>query len=211
VEYIQSIYDAVLNGDGSAAETGVKAAIADGAPAETILKDGLIAAMGEVGRLFEAGEYYIPEMLVSARAMQSGLDLLKPSLIGSGAKSIGLVVVGTVKGDMHDIGKNLLAMMLQGSGFEVIDLGSDVPPEKFIAAIKEHHPHIVGLSALLTTTMPNMGMTLKALQEAGVRDQVKVMVGGAPVTDAFAQRLGADGYAPDASAAVRLAKSLIAG
>jgi 5-methyltetrahydrofolate--homocysteine methyltransferase len=177
-------------------------------PAEVILKDGLIKAMAEVGRLFEENEYFVPEMLVSARAMQSGLNLLKPLLAASGAEPAGRVVIGTVKGDLHDIGKNLVAMMLEGAGFEVIDLGTDVSPEKFVKAVVDNKASIIGMSALLTTTMPSMSNTIKALEEAGIRDQVKVMIGGAPVTDGFAKQVGADGYSPDASSAVRLAKSL---
>ena len=206
---LEAIYNAVLDGNAPGAEAGVKAALAAGAPAETVLKDGLIAAMTEVGRLFEENEYFVPEMLVSARAMKAGLTVLKPHLAEGSATPAGKVVVGTVKGDLHDIGKNLVAMMLEGSGFQVIDLGTDVTPDKFINAVKEHHPQVIGMSALLTTTMPSMGGTVKALTEAGLRGQVKVMIGGAPVTDAFAKQIGADGYSPDASSAVRLAKSLI--
>ena len=209
-QQLDAIYNAVLEGSAPGAQAGVKAALAAGVPAETILKEGLIAAMGEVGRLFEENEYFVPEMLVSARAMQSGLAILKPFLADGGASSAGKVIVGTVKGDLHDIGKNLVAMMLEGSGFEVIDLGTDVTPDKFVKAVQEHKAHVVGMSALLTTTMPSMSNTIKALQEAGVRDQVKVMIGGAPVTDTFAKQIGADGYSPDASSAVRLAKSLVA-
>ncbi len=209
MQVIEAIYNAVLEGDARGVQTGVNAALAAGIAVETILKEGLIAAMGEVGRLFEENEYFVPEMLVSARAMQSGLTLLKPHLAASGSVSAGKVVIGTVKGDLHDIGKNLVAMMLEGAGFEIVDLGTDVSPEKFVKAVLEQKPQIVGMSALLTTTMPSMGTTVKALQEAGVRDHVKVMIGGAPVTDAFAKQIGADGYAPDASSAVRLAKALI--
>ncbi len=205
---LENIYNAVLEGDAKGAQAGVQAALDAGTPAETILKDGLIAAMTEVGRLFEENEYFVPEMLVSARAMQSGLALLKPHLAAGGTTPAGKVVIGTVKGDLHDIGKNLVGMMLEGAGFEIIDLGTDVTPEKFVQAVKEHSPQVIGMSALLTTTMPSMGNTIKALQEAGVRDRVKVMIGGAPVTDEFAKRVGADGYSPDASSAVRLAKAL---
>lgn len=205
---IEAIYNAVLDGNAPAAKAGVEKALAAGLAPDVILKEGLIGAMGEVGRLFEENEYFVPEMLVSARAMQNGLGILKPYLAESGAKPTGKVIVGTVKGDLHDIGKNLVAMMLEGAGFEVVDLGTDVTPEKFTKAALEHKPQVVGMSALLTTTMPSMGSTVKALVEAGVRDQVKVMIGGAPVTDAFAKQIGADGYAPDASSAVRMAKSL---
>ncbi len=207
---IDTIYAAVLEGDAKGAQAGVKAALEAGLNPEAILKDGLIAAMGEVGRLFEEGEYFVPEMLVAARAMQGGLTLLKPHLAAGGTVATGKAVVGTVKGDLHDIGKNLVAMMLEGAGFEVVDLGTDVTPEKFVKAVLDHQPQLIGMSALLTTTMPSMNSTVKALQEAGVREQVKVMIGGAPVTDGFARQIGADGYAPDASSAVRLAKSLIA-
>jgi 5-methyltetrahydrofolate--homocysteine methyltransferase len=206
---LETIYNAVLEGDAKGAQAGVTAALAASVPAETILKDGLIAAMGEVGRLFEENEYFVPEMLVSARAMQGGLALLKPQLAAGGSVSTGKVVVGTVKGDLHDIGKNLVAMMLEGAGFEVVDLGTDVTPDKFLKAVQEHKPQVVGMSALLTTTMPSMSATVKALEEAGLRETVKVMIGGAPVTDGFAKTIGADGYSPDASSAVRLAKSLV--
>ncbi len=206
---IEAIYQAVLDGNAPAAKAGVEKALAEGIAPDVILKEGLIAAMGEVGRLFEENEYFVPEMLVSARAMQNGLSVLKPYLAEAGAKPTGKVVIGTVKGDLHDIGKNLVAMMLEGAGFEIVDLGTDVSPEKFIKAVLEQKPQLVGMSALLTTTMPSMGTTVKALVEAGVREQVKVMIGGAPVTDAFAKQIGADGYAPDASSAVRLAKSLV--
>ncbi len=204
----EAIYKAVLEGNSAGVQAGVHAALAAGAQAETVLKEGLIAAMTQVGCLFEEGEYFVPEMLIAARAMQSGLALLKPQLAAAGATPAGKVVIGTVKGDLHDIGKNLVAMMLEGSGFEVIDIGTDVTPDKFVAAVKQHRPQVVGMSALLTTTMPSMKGTLDALQEAGVRQQVKVMIGGAPVTDGFARQIGADGYSPDASSAVRLAKAL---
>ena len=207
-QYLKPVYDAVLDGNAPVAQSSVKAALEAGVSADVILKEGLISAMAEVGRLFEENEYFVPEMLVSARAMQSGLNLLKPLLAESGAEPAGRVVIGTVKGDLHDIGKNLVAMMLEGAGFEVIDLGTDVSPEKFVKAVVEHKASIIGMSALLTTTMPSMGTTIKVLEESGLRDQVKVMIGGAPVTDGFAKQVGADGYSPDASSAVRLAKSL---
>ncbi len=206
---MEDIYTAVLDGNAKGAQAGVQAALDAGLPADTILKDGLIAAMAEVGRLFEENEYFVPEMLVAARAMQGGLALLKPHLAAGGATPAGRVIVGTVKGDLHDIGKNLVAMMLEGAGFEIVDLGTDVTPEKFVQAVVEHRPQAIAMSALLTTTMPSMSNTIKALQEAGVREQVKVMIGGAPVTDEFARRIGADGYSPDASSAVRLAKALM--
>jgi 5-methyltetrahydrofolate--homocysteine methyltransferase len=208
MDNLEAIFNAVLDGKAPETQKGVQTALDAGIPAERILKEGLIAAMGEVGRLFEENEYFVPEMLVSARAMQMGLAVLKPQLAEGGSVATGKIVVGTVKGDLHDIGKNLVAMMLEGAGFEVVDLGSGVTPEKFVGAVKEHQPNLIGMSALLTTTMPNMRVTIEALEEAGLRGQVKVMVGGAPVTEDFAKRIGADGYSPDASSAVRLAKSL---
>ena len=206
---IETIYNAVLDGNAPAAKAGVEAALTEGIPADKILKDGLIGAMAEVGRLFEENEYFVPEMLVAARAMQGGLALLKPYLAEAGTTSAGKVVIGTVKGDLHDIGKNLVAMMLEGAGVEVVDLGTDVSPEKFVKAVIDHQPGVVAMSALLTTTMPSMKGTIAALEEAGVRGKVKVMIGGAPVTDSFAKQIGADGYSPDASSATRLAKSLL--
>ncbi|OQA46013.1 MAG: Methionine synthase [Chloroflexi bacterium ADurb.Bin325] len=206
---IETIYNAVLDGNAPAAKAGVEAALNEGLSADQILKDGLIGAMAEVGRLFEENEYFVPEMLVAARAMQGGLTLLKPHLAEAGTTSIGKVVIGTVKGDLHDIGKNLVGMMLEGAGFEIVDLGTDVSPEKFVKAVIEHQPNVIAMSALLTTTMPSMKGTIAALEEAGVRDKVKVMIGGAPVTDSFAKQIGADGYSPDASSATRLAKSLV--
>ncbi len=206
---LQSIYDEVINGNRAAVESGVQQAMQAGLPPASILNDALIGAMKEVGDRFERQEFYVPEMLVAARAMQSGLTLLKPLLVSSGVPTAGKIVLGTVKGDLHDIGKSLVGMMLEGSGFEVIDLGTDVGPEKFGEAVRIHRPQLVGLSALLTTTMQNMKSTLEALEDLGVRGQVKVMIGGAPVTDAFAKEIGADGYAPDASRAVTLAKSLL--
>jgi 5-methyltetrahydrofolate--homocysteine methyltransferase len=207
---IEAIYDAVLDGDEAATKAGVQAALEAGASAADILHHGCIAAMTEVGRLFEAGEKFVPEMLISARAMKAGLAILRPHLVDAGIEPVGKVVLGTVKGDLHDIGKNLVGMMLEGVGFEVIDLGVDVAPEGFVEAVEAHRPDFVGLSALLTTTMPGMRATVEALQEAGLRDRVAVMVGGAPVTQSFAEEIGADLYAPDASAAANRAKTLLA-
>jgi 5-methyltetrahydrofolate--homocysteine methyltransferase len=206
---IQEIYTAVMDGKNVIVQEKVQASLAAGIPATTILNDGMIAAMTEVGRLFEEGEYFVPEMLISARAMQAGLVLLKPALKEVDFKSRGKVVIGTVKGDLHDIGKNLVCMMLEGASFEVIDLGTDVTPEKFVEAVRVHHPQLVGMSALLTTTMPNIPLTIEALKAAGLRDQVKVMVGGAPVTGQYAHEIGADGTASDASQAVTLARNLL--
>ena len=209
-DILKPIYNGVLDGDQHMVVAGVQSALEQGIPPEVILKNSMVSAMGEVGRLFEDGEYFVPEMLVAARAMQAGLALLKPHLAQADVASSGKVVIGTVKGDLHDIGKNLVSMMLEGAAFEIVDLGSDVSPEKFVEAVKNSGAQILAMSALLTTTMPNMKVTLEALRAAGVRDRVKVMVGGAPVTDSYAKEIGADGYAADASKAVSLARSLLA-
>jgi len=186
-----------------------KAALEAGVSAPDILHQAYIPAMTEVGRLFEAGEKFVPEMLIAARAMQKGLEILKPLLVEAGAKTLGKVVIGTVAGDLHDIGKNLVAMMLEGAGFQIIDLGTDVSPEQFVAAVRQHEPELMGMSALLTTTMASIGATIVALREAGVRDKVKVMVGGAPLPLDFADQVGADGFAADAGSASRIAKNLL--
>jgi 5-methyltetrahydrofolate--homocysteine methyltransferase len=206
---LQKVWEQVIEGNKAGVEAAVRGAQDAALTPEQILQEGLIAAMTEVGNRFERQEFYVPEMLVSARAMQAGLALLKPQLVESGVKAVGKVVLGTVRGDLHDIGKSLVGMMLEGAGFEVIDLGTDVGPEKFGEAVRLHHPQLVGMSALLTTTMQSMKSTVEALEDLGVRGQVKVMVGGAPVTESFAREIGADGYAPDASRAVALAKSLL--
>jgi 5-methyltetrahydrofolate--homocysteine methyltransferase len=208
---IESIFRAVVAGDRAAVGRDVTEALEGGLGPEELLNSGLIAAMAEVGARFERQEFYVPEMLVAARALQSGLAILKPKLIEAGIETVGRVVLGTVKGDLHDIGKSLVGMMLEGAGFEIIDLGTDVPPARFAEAVRAHHAQLVGLSALLTTTMQNMRSTIEALEDLGVRKEVRVMVGGAPVTEAFAKEIGADGYAPDASRAASLAKALIAG
>jgi 5-methyltetrahydrofolate--homocysteine methyltransferase len=208
MNHLENIYQAVLEGDAAGTQTGVQAALDENLEAERILKEGLIPAMTEVGRLFEENEYFVPEMLISARAMQSGLNLLKPYLVSSGVPAAGKVVIGTVKGDLHDIGKNLVMMMLEGSGFEIIDLGTDVSPQQFAESVQENQASILAMSALLTTTMPNMKDTIDELAEKGLRERVKVIVGGAPLTQAYADQIGADGFAPDASAAARLARRL---
>jgi 5-methyltetrahydrofolate--homocysteine methyltransferase len=208
---LKEIYDGVMSGNAAEVPVKVNAALAAGIPPATILNEGMIAAMNTVGKLFEEGEFFVPEMLISARAMQAGLAVLKPKLALADVKATGRVVAGTVKGDLHDIGKNLVCMLLEGAGFEVIDLGTDVAPEKFIEVIKEGKADLVALSALLTTTMPNMRATIEGLKAAGLRDKAKVMIGGAPVTQNYADQIGADGYAPDASRAVALAKSLMGG
>ena len=206
---LDTIYDAVLDGDAPGATAAVQAALANGETAQAILNDACIPAMAEVGALFEEGEKFVPEMLISARAMAAAMVILRPLLVEAGVETVGTVVLGTVHGDLHDIGKNLVGMMLEGAGFEVIDLGTDVPPQKFVDAVKEHQPDIVGMSALLTTTTKSMPATLAALAEAGVRDQVKVIIGGAPITDDFAVKIGADGFAADAGSAARAARALM--
>lgn len=205
---IHEIHTSIMDGDAAVTEAKVQAALDEGIAAPLILNEGMIGAMSEVGRLFEEGEYFVPEMLIAARAMQTGLALLRPHLVAADVKPVGIVAIGTVQGDLHDIGKNLVAMMMEGAGFEINDLGTDVAPEAFVEAIREG-ANVVGLSALLTTTMPMMEKTVKAIVDAGLRDQSKIIVGGAPVTAEFAQKVGADGYAPDASQAAKLAKSLV--
>jgi len=205
---IKEIYQNVVDGDAEATAAGVKAALEAGLAPEEILSKGLIAAMDEVGRQFEEGELFVPEMLIAARAMQSGLNLLKPLLVSADVKSAGKVAIGTVKGDLHDIGKNLVAMMLEGAGFEVKDLGVDVTPEAFVKAAQEG-AQLIGMSALLTTTMSNMEVTVQALKNAGLREQVKVFIGGAPVTQEYANKIGVDGFAADASSATRVARQLV--
>ncbi len=206
---IKEIFDSILEGSQKVTVVKVQAALDAGINPGVILNDGMVAAMAEVGRLFEEGEYFVPEMLIAARAMQNGLAVLKPHLASANVKSQGKVVAGTVKGDLHDIGKNLVCMMLEGAAFEIVDLGSDVTPEKFVEAVRSTGADVICMSALLTTTMPNMKTTIEALKTAGLRDKVKVMVGGAPLTDQYAREIGADGYAADASRAVALARSLL--
>ncbi len=207
-ETVQQVFQGIVDGDQAQVAENVDAALQAGLPARTILEEGMLAAMSEVGRLFEEGECYVPEMMMSARAMKAGLAKLQPSLRQTDVQSAGTVAIGTVRGDLHDMGKNLVGMMLEGAGFKVKDLGVDVAPEALVAAADD--VDVIGLSALLTTTMGHMKEALDALEAAGKRSKVRVIVGGAPVTEEFAQRIGADGYAPDASRAVALAKSLIA-
>lgn len=206
---INDLQQSVIDGDMKRTQELVRRTLADNVPPEQILKDGLISAMEEVGRRFECNEFYVPEMLVSARAMKSGLELLRPHLIAANIKALGKVVVGTVQGDLHDIGKNLVGMMLEGAGLEVVDLGTDVSADKFKNAVKEHRPDLVACSALITTTMPRMKEVIQSLQNAGLRNRVKIMIGGAPVTGKYAADIGADGYAPDAASAATLAKELM--
>jgi len=206
---LEKIFEGILDGNSKLVVETIGLAIENGVAPAQILNEGMIAAMAEVGRLFEEGEYFVPEMLIAARAMQKGLEVLKPYLSEDDVQSPGKVVIGTVKGDLHDIGKNLVAMMLEGAAFEVIDLGTDVSPERFIEAAKSNNAQIIAMSALLTTTMPNMKVTIEAIKAAGIRDNVKVMIGGAPITQSYADQIGADGFAEDASRAVVKAKSLL--
>jgi 5-methyltetrahydrofolate--homocysteine methyltransferase len=206
---VKEIYTNVMEGEVNAVKENVQSAIDAGIPVSVILNEGMIAAMAEVGRLFEEGECFVPEMLVAARAMQTGMSILKPYLKNAEVLSAGKVAIGTVKGDLHDIGKNLVAMMLEGAGFEIIDLGTDVPSEKFVEAVRNQGAQILAMSALLTTTMSSMKNTIDALHTAGLRGQVKVMIGGAPVTQNYADQIGADGFSSDASRAVATAKGLV--
>jgi len=206
---LQSLYTAVLEGDAPTARSLVQTALAEGIPPQTLLTDAMIPAMDEVGRLFETNEYFVPELLIAARAMKAGMETLQPLLTDTGVKPIGRVIIGTVRGDLHDIGKNLVVSMLEGGGFEVIDLGVDVSPERFIAAVREHQAQILAMSALLTTTMPGMKTTIDALKESGLRDSIKVMVGGAPVTQRYAEEIGADAFSDNATGAVRAARNLV--
>ena len=208
-EILQGLYDHTLVGHAPEVKDLVNEGLADGMDPEAMLYDALIPSLEEVGARFERGDFFVPEMLIAARAMQGALDILRPLLAETGAQTVGTYVMGTVKGDVHDIGKNLVNIMLEGAGFQVIDIGVQAAPEKFIAGIEEHKPDIVGMSAFLTTTMPMFKANINALEKAGIRDDVIVMVGGAPVTQQYADAVGADGYASDASTAVRLAKDLI--
>jgi 5-methyltetrahydrofolate--homocysteine methyltransferase len=206
---LQKIFDSVVDGDTPGVLESVNEAIQAGQEAAAILNEGLIPAMAEVGRRFEEGEYFVPEMLISARAMKTGMAILQPLLVQKNIKAAGTVVIGTVKGDLHDIGKNLVSLMLEGAGFKVIDAGADIPAEKFVELVNSNQVDIVAMSALLTTTMTNMKATIEALEAAGLRKKVKVMIGGAPVTESYAQQIGADGFAADASRAVAVARQLV--
>jgi len=206
---LAALRQAVIDGQAAAAAAATERALAAGLPARRLVDEALIPAMDEAGRLFEIGEFFVPELLVAARALKASQALVTPLLADSPADAKGRVAIGTVKGDMHDIGKNLVVALLQGGGFDVVDLGADVPPERFVAAVTDDRADIVGLSALLTTTMLQMRSTVRALEDAGVRGAVKVIVGGAPVTQRFADEIGADGYADNAAAAVALARRLM--
>jgi 5-methyltetrahydrofolate--homocysteine methyltransferase len=201
--------DAILTGDAKGAVAIAKEALDENVDPQELVNKYMIPAMDEMGRRFETGDCFVPELLISARAMKAALELIRPLLAASGAEPLGRVVIGTVKGDLHDIGKNLVASMLEGAGFAVADLGVDVPPEKFIAEIREKEAQLVALSTLLTTTMPNMKTIIEELSKAGVRERVKVIVGGAPVTQRFADEIGADGYSDNANGAVGLARRLV--
>ena len=205
---LKALADAVIKGDQSTAVEITKAALEEGTPAKSVLNEGLIAGMDVIGGRFKKNEVYIPEVLIAARAMKMAMEFLEPELVKAGVKPIGKCLIGTVQGDLHDIGKNLVAMMLKGAGFEVIDLGVDVKPDKFVEEVKAQGIQVVGMSALLTTTMPGMEKAIKAIKDAGV--SAKIMIGGAPVTQGYADKIGADGYAADAASAVDIAKSLVA-
>jgi 5-methyltetrahydrofolate--homocysteine methyltransferase len=208
-EILQGLYDNTLIGNAPEVKDLTNAGLETDLDPERMLYDALIPSLEEVGARFERGDFFVPEMLIAARAMQGALDILRPLLAETGARQIGTYVMGTVKGDVHDIGKNLVNIMLEGAGFTVYDLGVNVAPETFVEQVQEHQPDIVGFSAFLTTTMPMFKANINALEKAGIRDDVIVMVGGAPVTQEYADKVGADGYAADASSAVRLAKDLI--
>ena len=205
---LKALSEAVIKGDQNTAVEITKAALEEGTAAESILNEGLVAGMDVIGGRFKKNEVYIPEVLIAARAMKMAMEVLEPELVKAGVEPVGKLLIGTAKGDLHDIGKNLVAMMLKGAGFEVIDLGVDVAPEKFVEQAKSSGSQLIGVSALLTTTMPGMEEVIKSLKDAGIR--AKVMIGGAPVTQAYADKIGADGYAADAASAVDVAKSLVA-
>ena len=204
----ETLHQHVIEGNEDEVIEAVEAALAEGIDPSVILNEGLIAPMKEVGDRFESGEFFVPEMLIAAQAMAEGLDVLRPHLLEAGVKPVATAVIGTVRGDLHDIGKNLVGMMLEGGGFAIVDLGTDVSPQAFADAVKTHSPELVCMSALLTTTMLAMRDTIELFNRDGLRDQVKIMVGGAPVTQEFATQIGADGFAPDAASAARLARKL---
>jgi 5-methyltetrahydrofolate--homocysteine methyltransferase len=208
-DVLKQIMERLYNGEDEAVAELTQRALDEGLTPAEVLKGGLLAGMDRVGVDFRDGELFVPEVLIAARAMHAGMGILRPLLTDSDVPSSGKIIMGTVEGDLHDIGKNLVAMMLEGGGFEIADVGTDIPPDKFVDAVRKEQPDVVGMSALLTTTMPAMKRTIDALSEAGLRDKIKIMVGGAPVTQAWAEEIGADGYAPDAASAVDLARSLL--
>jgi len=207
---LKELYEAVVSGNAKATQALTKQALAEGVDPLKLVNEYMVPAMDEVGRRFEANEYFVPELLISARAMKASLELIRPLLTARGDKPAGRVAIGTVKGDLHDIGKNLVGSLLEGGGFEVIDLGVNVSPEKFIATVNEKQANIIAMSALLTTTMPSMKTTIDALKQAGVREKVKVLIGGAPITQKYADEIGADGYSENAVGAVAMAKKAVA-
>jgi 5-methyltetrahydrofolate--homocysteine methyltransferase len=211
MENLESLYTAVLDGDAKSSALLTRGALAAGADPMSLVTGAMIPAMDEAGKRFEEEEYFVPELLLAARAMKAAMELIRPLLVASGAKSAGRIAVGTVKGDLHDIGKNLVASMLEGGGFDVIDLGADVSPERFIKAINEQGAQVVCLSALLTVTMPAMKTTIEAFKTAGVRDRIKVLVGGAPVSEQYAKDIGADGFGENANSAVSLVRRMLSG
>ena len=206
----KALHEAILSGDAATARAVTEKALAASADPLRLVNDLMVPAMDEVGRRFECNEYFVPELLISARAMKAALELIRPILIARGDEPAGRVAIGTVKGDLHDIGKNLVAAMLEGGGFEVIDLGVNVSPEQFVKAVREGKANVVAMSALLTTTMPAMKTTIEAFKQAGLREKVKVLIGGAPITQKYAEEIGADGYSDNAPAAVSLAKKQLA-
>ena len=207
---LDTLYDHILPGEAEPAVADVTAGLAAGTAPATLLFEAMIPALDEVGSRFESGEYFLPEMLIAARAMRASMEILRPHMAATDAPSLGTIVVGTVAGDIHDIGKDMVEIMLEGAGFTIVDLGVNVPIERFVEAIREHEPVVVGMSAFLTTTMPMVGRTIAAIRDAGLRDRVRIIIGGAPINEAFAAEVGADGYAPDASSAVRVTRALLA-
>ena len=208
MEFLKQLHDAIVEGNAPVARKVTEQALAEKLDPQKLVQEYMIPAMAEVGRRYEAGDYFVPELLIAARAMKGSLELLRPLLAARGAQPAGRVAIGTVKGDLHDIGKNLVAAMLEGAGYEIIDLGVDVPPEKFITAVKEKKAGIIAMSALLTTTMTSMKTTIDAINSAGIRPQVRIMIGGAPVTQKYADEIGADGYSSNANGAVALVRKL---
>ena len=206
---LKKLYDAIVSGDAKTSQAMTQQALAEGVDPLKLVNEQMVPAMDEVGRRFEANEYFVPELLISARAMKAALELIRPLLVARGDKPVGRVAIGTVKGDLHDIGKNLVASLLEGGGFEVIDLGVNVSPEKFIETVNSKQANVIAMSALLTTTMPSMKTTIDALKQAGVREKVKVLIGGAPITQKYADEIGADGYSETAVGAVALAKKAV--
>jgi len=208
MEYLKQLHDAIIDGNAPVARKVTEQALADKLDPQMLVQQYMIPAMAEVGRRYEAGDYFVPELLIAARAMKGSLELLRPLLAAGGAQPAGRVAIGTVKGDLHDIGKNLVAAMLEGAGYEIIDLGVDVPPDRFISAVKEKKADFIAMSALLTTTMTSMKTTIDAIKAAGIRSQVRIMIGGAPVTQKYADEIGADGYSSNANGAVALVRKL---